>query len=949
MADDNRIIIEAKLDTVTSTKLIQNDLDTISKDVRLKIENVTFDESALSGLQSKLESAAKNLKLNIPTVQMQAIPSQFAEAQKVEIKPVVQKDELDKIVENFKNELGSSFRGATRELKQVFRELSEAVAHNDADSMSASFEKLKNITRDNISEIKIYNEELKKEQDAIKEIMRLSKGSFMRIGSDELGDLDFRVGGKDSRKSILSSIFGVGKAGANSKNATNFVEFEGLIGSLNEKLGREKYDASQFSDTIIRLFDKLHETIDQSSQYIESKGQTVEQFYTENIANAIQHATNKIIELNHSMSDGWVEISTDSASPITVTAKEIINLEKVVDNWKAKYKQEFADAQSVTSSWAQNAKGEITGFSVSVEKANGEVEKFNHTIVQGEDGIKGVLLTGSTGTDKGVEGILKRANTEADKLMRNLDKIKFDAFDTSSNKPIKNESNKDSISQAYENATKAAEKLRTANAETYGELYDQAKRAEQNLKNLIGSYQRLENQATKLKPKSLEIIKADQTEKINAFIGRLASLEKSGINIDNLRQKAEELRTTLSNITQGANSKQQMTDFIDSFGNLETKFKSVNSAAQNIVKTLNDLNRLRNSSTLTQNSSNTDVQAQVERIDALMSGYRNLLSNVGTMSTDDVSQKLIALAQNYNVVKQKVTELQDRLKSDNAMQLFGAKVDKLRAQMDNFANSNQKAINSLKEMSNGNSFATQWLAIKSQLDDTATLDESKLRLLTQQFQIFKQEASASNLVTNRFFTSMETQLRSVIQRWVSFYAVINYIKQMTQNVIALDTAMIDLKRVTEGTSETYQNFLTNAAQQAKEMHTTTSALIEQAYQWAKLGYDLNQSLELSKASTIFARVADTDNATAIQDMVTAMKAFNMTAEDATLIVDKLDKVNNEFAVTAAGVGEGLQRSASALASAGNTLDQTIGMITGASEITQNVENTSNGLKILALR
>lgn len=947
MADDNRIIIEAKLDTVTSTKLIQNDLDTISKDVRLKIENVTFDESALSGLQSKLESAAKNLKLNIPTVQMQAIPSQFAEAQKVEIKPVVQKDELDKIVENFKNELGSSFRGATRELKQVFRELSEAIAHNDADSMSASFEKLKNITRNNISEIKIYNEELKKEQEAIKEIMRLSKGSFMKIGSVELDDFKTRVG--NSWQSMLSSIFGLSQAGADSKKATNFVEFEGLIGSLNDKLGREKYDASQFSDTIIQLYNKLHETIDQSSQYIESKGQTVEQFYTENIANAIQHATNKIIELNHSMSDGWVEISTDSASPITVTAKEIINLEKVVDNWKAKYKQEFADAQSVTSSWAQNAKGEITGFSVSVEKANGEVEKFNHTIVQGEDGIKGVLLTGSTGTDKGVEGILKRANTEADKLMRNLDKIKFDAFDTSSNKPIKNESNKDSISQAYENATKAAEKLRTANAETYGELYDQAKRAEQNLKNLIGSYQRLENQATKLKPKSLEIIKADQTEKINAFIGRLANLEKSGINIDNLRQKAEELRTTLSNITQSANSKQQMTDFIDSFGNLETKFKSVNSAAQNIVKALNDLNRLRNSSTLTQNSGNTDVQVQVERIDALMSGYRNLLSNVGTMSTDDVSQKLIALAQNYNVVKQRVTELQDRLKSDNAMQLFGAKVDKLRAQMKDFANSNQKAINSIKVMSNGNSFAKQWSTIKGDLDNIASLDESKLRLLTQQFQVFKQEASASNLATNRFFTSMETQLRSVIQRWVSFYAVINYIKQMTQNVIALDTAMIDLKRVTEGTSETYQNFLTNASQQAREMHTTTSALIEQAYQWAKLGYDLNQSLELSKASTIFARVADTDNATAIQDMVTAMKAFNMTAEDATLIVDKLDKVNNEFAVTAAGVGEGLQRSASALASAGNTLDQTIGMITGASEITQNVENTSNGLKILALR
>mgnify|MGYP003298325530 CR=1 FL=1 len=89
MADDNRIIVEASLDIQASTKLIQSDLDAISKNVDLKISNITFDESALNSLQSKLESVTKNLKLNVPAIQMQAIPAQFAEQQKIEIKPIV--------------------------------------------------------------------------------------------------------------------------------------------------------------------------------------------------------------------------------------------------------------------------------------------------------------------------------------------------------------------------------------------------------------------------------------------------------------------------------------------------------------------------------------------------------------------------------------------------------------------------------------------------------------------------------------------------------------------------------------------------------------------------------------------------------------------------------------------------------------------------------------------
>lgn len=46
---------------------------------------------------------------------------------------------------------------------------------------------------------------------------------------------------------------------------------------------------------------------------------------------------------------------------------------------------------------------------------------------------------------------------------------------------------------------------------------------------------------------------------------------------------------------------------------------------------------------------------------------------------------------------------------------------------------------------------------------------------------------------------------------------------------------------------------------------------------------------------------------------------------------------NNYAISSVGIGEALQRSAAAFAAAGNTLDESIGMVTAMNEIIQNPE------------
>lgn len=116
-----------------------------------------------------------------------------------------------------------------------------------------------------------------------------------------------------------------------------------------------------------------------------------------------------------------------------------------------------------------------------------------------------------------------------------------------------------------------------------------------------------------------------------------------------------------------------------------------------------------------------------------------------------------------------------------------------------------------------------------------------------------------------------------------------------------------------------------------------------------MGFDIDQASELAQISSIYSNVGEVDDATAVSDLVTAMKSFNIEASDSITIVDSLNKLGNEFATDSAALGEGLKKSASALSLAGNDINQTLAMITGGTEITQNASEMGNALKVLSMR
>lgn len=67
------------------------------------------------------------------------------------------------------------------------------------------------------------------------------------------------------------------------------------------------------------------------------------------------------------------------------------------------------------------------------------------------------------------------------------------------------------------------------------------------------------------------------------------------------------------------------------------------------------------------------------------------------------------------------------------------------------------------------------------------------------------------------------------------------------------------------------------------------------------------------------------------------------------IIDKINQVGNNFSISTDGLASALQRSASALKTAGNDIDESIGLITAGNQVVQDPESVGAAMRVISLR
>lgn len=240
------------------------------------------------------------------------------------------------------------------------------------------------------------------------------------------------------------------------------------------------------------------------------------------------------------------------------------------------------------------------------------------------------------------------------------------------------------------------------------------------------------------------------------------------------------------------------------------------------------------------------------------------------------------------------------------------------------------------------------------LNASGTATASELNAIEREFNEVRQAAIATGQVGSSVGNQLKGAFSSIL-RYVSvstvIYQSINALKEMYQNVYNIDTEMTELKKVTDETATSYSNFLKGAGSTAKEIGTTISDLVSSTADFARLGYSFSDSQELAKVANIYSVVGDEIDSidTATKSIISTLTAFHIEANDAMSIVDKFNEVGNNYAISSGGIGDALERSASSMAAANNTLDETIALITAANTVVQDPDSVGTAFKTISMR
>lgn len=591
--------------------------------------------------------------------------------------------------------------------------------------------------------------------------------------------------------------------------------------------------------------------------------------------------------------------------------------------------------------WVDEAGGVFDRLKVKVTDAYGAVQEFKFL-----NNGSSYIYDGASGTDSGVEKLIQSMQKAQDKLKAlrtdlasTLKSVGNGYSDPNAVKPIVDDTHLKNLNTQYVHALRSIADLKNADDTTMASMKANAESEIEKLKQMVKQYQNAEYAATSLRTKDIGTIKTNQTNELNEFI---AQINRSKVPIDTMTKDIEELKIALN----GIGDKDSLTKFLNQFDNAKSKFESVKATYQSIADKIKELQRIQNSGTFNKNSSDHAVINLKQQITALLTEYEKLKtqlnSNVTPQGLTDIGNKLTQLNTQFNDATTTAKRFETELRNDNGADQLAQKVTLLTSRIKAYRQANSKS----EKM-----FGSQYDSMLSQLANP-NIDLNTYNTINKQFQKMRQEINATNAAGKTLWQTLKEKAGKFVG-WMSLTGIISSIwremQQMVTNVIELDSAMTNLKKVTDETDATYSRFLKNTSSLAKELKMDLSDLVNQTAEWAKKGYSIAESSAASKASGIYSVVGEVDNATAVQDLTTVIKSYNMAVEDSIDIVDRFNNISNKYSVTASDIGTMLSNSISSLSIAGNSLDEAIAMGTTITEITGDASEAGNTLKVLSMR
>lgn len=289
----------------------------------------------------------------------------------------------------------------------------------------------------------------------------------------------------------------------------------------------------------------------------------------------------------------------------------------------------------------------------------------------------------------------------------------------------------------------------------------------------------------------------------------------------------------------------------------------------------------------------------------------------------------MAVSGNYTAIVQvKVsdTELQKQLKTVGSKTTINVKVNADTSQIEKLKTTVNSTSKEIKDYASSSSTASQ---------------------ANEQISVSADKASKSTKSLGADF--VDTTLK--VAKFGASTAVIGLfygaIQEAKEAILDFNSALTEFTKVSDLSDKQLSSYIDKLGELGEVTGRSQTQMLEAATEFKKTGATEEDAAQLAKLATLYQNVADSEiTAGESASYITSqMKAFNITADDAVSILDKTNEVSNRFAVSSTDISSALTKTSGAMATYGNTIDETIGLTVAGTEIlTGQAGKVSRGLR-----
>ena len=227
-------------------------------------------------------------------------------------------------------------------------------------------------------------------------------------------------------------------------------------------------------------------------------------------------------------------------------------------------------------------------------------------------------------------------------------------------------------------------------------------------------------------------------------------------------------------------------------------------------------------------------------------------------------------------------------------------------------------------------------------------DVEKIRI---EFTELKSEIKATGKVGDSFSNKIKKKFKDVaayFATYVSIQDAIQVIRRGFDTIVEYDKALTEMNKVSKESIQTLKEFQKESFDLADTVGTTASQIQNSTADWMRLGETLEQAKQSAQDANILFNVSEFESIDAATESLVSMSQAYKDLEKGE-IIDVVNNLGNNFAISTDGLATALQNSASALTTAKNDFFEAAALTTAANTVVQDPDKVGAGLRTIALR